>query len=382
MKKLLKFSVSVGIALCLFVGTVFTASCDTPSVSAYAYALYCVNTGEFLISSNGDVRMPMASTTKIMTAILGIEAINAADEEPVVTITADMYAEGSSMYLAAGERVLMSELVGGMLMVSGNDAANAIAKTVGGSTEGFAEIMNSKAEELGLKDTHFVTPSGLDAEGHYTTACELAKIMAYCMENSTFREIDSGSSVTVNFIEPEGKTQVYYNENKLLSRYEYCVAGKTGYTDRAGRTLVSCAEKDGIRLIAVTLNDGDDWNDHEKMYEYGFDRLSIEKVDMNFDNLSLPVVGGTKENLKLLVGQQPSVCTDEGQSAEISVTYEMPEFVYAPIAQGKTLGKIRYYANGVFVGQSEVTAAETVAYKQEPTTFTDNVISFFRKLFM
>ena len=381
MKKLLKISVSFLLIVSIFVYTSFPVHAEQPHVSAYAYSLYCVNTGEFLISVNGDQRLPMASTTKIMTAILGIEMLQASDEETVVTVTTDMYAEGSSMYLGAGERLLMSDLVGGMLMVSGNDAANAIALTVGGSFDGFKDMMNQKAADIGLQNTSFVTPSGLDAEGHYTTACDLAKIMAYCMENSLFREIDSQQSITVNFLNPEGKTQTYYNENRLIREYEYCVAGKTGYTMSAGRTLVSCAEKDGIRLIAVTLNDGDDWNDHKKMYDYGFECLSMQQLDMDFENLTMPVVGGTAESVNLNVGEQPSVCVGENDTTDVEIVYEIPTFAYAPIAQGESVGNIKYYRNGIFAGQSEVTAGETVAYKETTTSFLENVISFFKGLF-
>ena len=379
MKKLLKTAVSSLLAFCAAVSTMFGASADVPDVSAYAYALYCVNTGEFMLSQNGSVRLPMASTTKIMTAVLGIEMLQADDEETIVTVTEDMYAEGSSMYLGAGEKILMSDLVGGMLMVSGNDAANAIALTVGGSFEGFQNLMNQKARDIGLENTSFVTPSGLDAEGHYTTAEDLAKLMEYCMENSLFREIDCNQSITVNFIEPEGKSQTYYNENKLLREYEYCVAGKTGYTQKAGRTLVSCAEKDGIRLIAVTLNDGDDWNDHKKMFDYGFDCLSLEQLEMDFEGLTVPVVGGTADTLELDVGEQPSVCVDGDEGEEPEIVYKIPGFVYAPIREGEKVGRIEYYKNGVYAGQSDVTAAESVSYKETATSFVDNIISFFFK---
>lgn len=380
MKKLLKIAVGIVLAVCVMFGDMYTASAEEPSLSAYAYSLYCVNTGEFMLAKNGEVRLPMASTTKIMTAILGIEMLQADDEETVVTMTEGMYAEGSSMYLGAGEKILMSDLVGGMLMVSGNDAANAIALTVGGSFEGFQEIMNEKAKSIGLEDTSFVTPSGLDAEGHYTTACDLAKLMEYCMENSLFREIDCNQSITVNFIEPDDKSQTYYNENRLLREYEYCVAGKTGYTSKAGRTLVSCAEKDGIRLIAVTLNDGDDWNDHKKMFDYGFECLSMEKLEMDFSGLTVAVVGGTKDSIELNVGEQPSVCVDGDDGEETEAVYKLPEFVYAPITEGNKVGCIEYYKNGVYAGQSDVTAAETVVYKEMPTGFLDNVLSFFKRI--
>lgn len=381
LKKLLKFCVALILSVCAVLCSAYTAkAADCPQTSARACALYCVNTGEFLLLSNGDEKLPMASTTKIMTAILGIEMLQASDKELVVTMTSDMYAEGSSMYLAAGEQVLMSDIVGGMLMVSGNDAANAIALTVGGSFDGFSELMNKKAHEIGLENTSFVTPSGLDADGHYTTACDLARLMAYCMENSLFRQIDGSSSITVNFLNPEGKTQTYYNENRLLREYEYCVAGKTGYTELAGRTLVSCAEKDGIRLVAVTLNDTDDWNDHKKLYDYGFECLSMQQLDMDFDGLSLPVVGGTKKDISLNVSEQPSVCVDGEGMTDVEVVYEIPSFVYAPIAQGNSVGKVKYYQNGNLIGQSEVTSAETIVYKEMPSSFLDNVISFFKRL--
>ncbi len=200
-KAIKKMLCAVIIAVTVLCGTV-TASADEPVLSAYAYSLYCVNTGEFLLSHNADERLPMASTTKIMTAILGLEKVQSDNEETIVTVTPDMYAEGSSMYLAAGEQVHLFDLVGGMLMVSGNDAANAIAQTVAGSTENFARLMNKKSRQIGLHDTNFVTPSGLDAEEHYTTAHDLAKLMAYCMENSLFRETDSMRSITVNFVSP------------------------------------------------------------------------------------------------------------------------------------------------------------------------------------
>ena len=379
-KAIRKMLCAVIIAVICVCGTV-TASADEPILSAYAYSLYCVNTGEFLLSHNADERLPMASTTKIMTAILGLEKVQSDNEETIVTVTPDMYAEGSSMYLAAGEQVHLFDLVGGMLMVSGNDAANAIAQTVAGSTENFARLMNKKSRQIGLHDTNFVTPSGLDAEDHYTTAHDLAKLMAYCMENSLFRETDSMRSITVNFVSPQGKSQTYYNENRLLSEYEYCIAGKTGYTDKAGRTLVSCAEKDGIRLIAVTLNDGDDWNDHKKMYDHGFDMLSVQKLDMDFSGLTVPVVGGTRTEIEVDISEQPSVCADENGLANITAVYCIPRFVYAPIAKGSSIGTIKYYNHGVYAGQSDVTANETAAYMEQPTKFTENVKSFFKRLF-
>ena len=344
-----------------------------PETSAYAFCLYCANNGEILLEKNSSERLPPASTTKLMTALLGFEAVQNGDID--VTITPEMYAEGSSMYLADGETVKLSQLVGGMLMVSGNDAANAIAATLGGSAEGFAYMMNDKAVSLSMADTHFVTPSGLDAQGHFSSARDLAKLMAACMENPLFAEVDKSACVTVDFVEPQGKTETYYNENKLLSMYEYCAAGKTGYTDKAGRTLVTCAEKDGVRLIAATLNDGDDWNDHIRLYEYGFSVVTMEKPKNAPDStgISLPVVGGTGDSVTVVCGEPPLVCSD------VTVETQLPHFLYAPVSKGEKIGRALYYTGGVYAGCADITAADDVAADKTQTAFTDNIVSFFKR---
>lgn len=350
---------------------------EIPETSAYAYSLYCANNGEYIVGKRDSERLPMASTTKIMTALLGLES-NARGEVTQVTITEDMYAEGSSMYLAAGETVPMREMMGAMLMVSGNDAANAAAIAIGGSMEGFARIMNERAAQIGLADTHFVTPSGLDAEGHFTTARDLAKLMAYCMENDDFAQLDGSSAVTVDFIEPRGKSETYYNENKLLSRYEYCIAGKTGFTDLAGRTLVSCAEKDGVRLICVTLNDGDDWNDHEKLYEYGFSEESLSQPERHNGRYSVPVVGGSAAEVYAEAGEPPFVCV--GQESGVTFEIDLPRFVYAPIEKGEVVGAVKYYTGGIYAGKAELTAVESVSVDDTQTGYLENLWSYIRKL--
>lgn len=357
----------------------FSEEANVPQLSAHAACLYCANNGEFLVKLQSGERLPMASTTKIMTALLGLEA----DEKSGgmnVTVTPEMYAEGSSMYLAAGETLKMRDLVGGMMMVSGNDAANAVALTVAGSREEFARMMNARAAEIGLHRTHFVTPSGLDADGHFTTAEELALLMAYCMENEAFASIERSASVTVDFVEPQGKTQTYYNENKLLSRYDHCIGGKTGYTDKAGRTLVSCAEKDGVRLIAVTLNDPDDWDDHIALYDYGFEACSMKKPEQSTAQYSTAVVGGEKESVLLLAGEPPLVCTGSAGLLDVTVKCEAPQLLYAPVEKGQKVGFLRYYTGGVYAGKADLTAAESVGASGEATSFLENTASFFRAL--
>ena len=171
-------------------------------------------------------------------------------------------AEGSSMYLRPGEKLTLETLLYGLLLSSGNDAALAVTECMGGAVP-FVARMNEKAAELGMENTHFANPNGLDDEAHYSTAEDMAKLAAAAMDDPVLRRVASTRTAHIG-----GRTLT--NHNKLLSRVEGCVGLKTGYTRAAGRTLVSCAERDGVRLVAVTLQDGDDWNDHASLYEQGF----------------------------------------------------------------------------------------------------------------
>ena len=237
--------------------------CITPAVaealevSATAAVLMDADMGQVLYEKNGDRQMLIASTTKIMTALVVLE--HAAPDD-VITVTPDHMAEGSSMYLRAGETVRVEELLYGLLLCSGNDAALALTECAGGLTP-FVALMNEKASALGMAHTSFANPNGLDADGHYSTARDMAAAAA--VENPTFRRICSSRSVTIG-------QRTMENHNRLLRQVEGCVGLKTGYTQAAGRTLVSCTERDGCRLVAVTLQDGNDWADHAALYDYGF----------------------------------------------------------------------------------------------------------------
>ena len=239
--------------------------CITPAVaealevSATAAVLMDADMGQVLYEKNGDRQMLIASTTKIMTALVVLE--HAAPDD-VITVTPDHMAEGSSMYLRAGETVRVEELLYGLLLCSGNDAALALTECAGGLTP-FVAMMNEKAAALGMAHTSFANPNGLDAEGHYSTARDMAVLAAAAMEDPTFRRICSSRSVTIG-------QRTMENHNRLLRQVEGCVGLKTGYTRAAGRTLVSCTERDGCRLVAVTLQDGNDWADHAALYDYGF----------------------------------------------------------------------------------------------------------------
>lgn len=239
--------------------------CITPAVaealevSATAAVLMDADMGQVLYEKNGDRQMLIASTTKIMTALVVLE--HAAPDD-VITVTPDHMAEGSSMYLRAGETVRVEELLYGLLLCSGNDAALALTECAGGLTP-FVALMNEKAAALGMAHTSFANPNGLDADGHYSTARDMAVLAAAAVENPTFRRICSSRSVTIG-------QRTMENHNRLLRQVEGCVGLKTGYTQAAGRTLVSCTEQDGCRLVAVTLQDGNDWADHAALYDYGF----------------------------------------------------------------------------------------------------------------
>lgn len=239
--------------------------CITPAVaealevSATAAVLMDADMGQVLYEKNGDRQMLIASTTKIMTALVVLE--HAAPDD-VITVTPDHMAEGSSMYLRAGETVRVEELLYGLLLCSGNDAALALTECAGGLTP-FVALMNEKAAALGMAHTSFANPNGLDADGHYSTARDMAVLAAAAVENPTFRRICSSRSVTIG-------QRTMENHNRLLRQVEGCVGLKTGYTRAAGRTLVSCTERDGCRLVVVTLQDGNDWADHAALYDYGF----------------------------------------------------------------------------------------------------------------
>ena len=235
--------------------TIISLPVSAVSSSAKAAAVINGDTGEALYAQNADMRLPMASTTKIMTSLLLCEHGNLRNE---ITVTADMLrVEGSSMGLLPGDTVTLHDLLYGMLLASGNDAANVTAIAISGSVTAFAELMNKRAAELGLKNTHFVTPSGLDAEEHYTTARELALLAAFALKNEEFAKAAASKTATLCYGNPPYKRTIS-NHNKLLKLYDGAIGVKTGFTKKSGRCLVSAARRDGKLAVAVTLCDPDD----------------------------------------------------------------------------------------------------------------------------
>lgn len=279
-KKLLRI-VAIGLILSLMLGTSsiirVSAAPDPLSTNAKASALIDVESGRLLYSSNGDTSMGIASLTKIMTAIVAIEHGKLTDM--VKTSKRAVGKEGSSIYLQLGEEMSLSNMLYGLMLRSGNDAATAIAEHVGGSEEGFVHLMNEKAAFLGLKHTQFKNPHGLDQDGHYSSANDLAKLTAYALKNDVFAEIVSTRVKKVP--NPHEKWDYSYtNKNKMLAMYEGADGVKTGYTKKSLRCLVSSATRQGQQLAAVTINDGDDWADHRKMLNWGFEHYPLQQMAM------------------------------------------------------------------------------------------------------
>ncbi|MBQ8309808.1 MAG: D-alanyl-D-alanine carboxypeptidase, partial [Clostridia bacterium] len=269
----------------------------TLSVSAKSAVLIEADSGSIAFAKSENLRLPMASTTKLMTALT---ALDIASPDTVIRAARDAIGvEGSSIYLIEGEELTLEQLLYALLLESANDAAAAIAIGVSGSIEAFADAMNRKAATLGLKDSHFTNPHGLDDAEHYTTAYELAFIARAVLQNELLRTIVSTRKTTIPHAGTDG-VRLLVNHNKLLRLYDGCIGMKTGYTQKSGRCLVSAAERDGVTLIAVTINAPNDWDDHTRMLDYGFTQFSSHTLCKENELLyPLPVVGGTDDCVML-----------------------------------------------------------------------------------
>lgn len=317
------------------------------------------DSGEVIFGKNTDERLGPASTTKIMTALVALERMAADDIIPFDARAEGV--EGSSAYMRTGEKYTLEELLYAMMLQSANDAAACIAYAVGGSIEGFAEMMNEKAEELGLENTHFENPHGLDGENHFTSAYDLAMIAREALKNETFAKIVSSKTARIG----EGEnTRVFRNHNRLLFEYGDITGVKTGFTKRCGRTLVSSAERDGVRLICVTLSDGDDWRDHRRMLDAGFEMhesvVLCREGELNF---GVHVCGGQTATVIVSNAEEKRI-TLRKDHGEIETRTEMPPFVYADIHIGDILGRVRFYLDGKEIASCELCATENCVKAQ------------------
>lgn len=337
-----------------------------PEISAKGAVVYNGATGEVLYENDSRVRLPMASTTKIMTSLIVLEqAEKGVDLDEKFTVDSEaVMTEGSSMGLKAGDIVSLRDLVCGMLLPSGNDAANAAAVRISGSIDAFVELMNRRAIELGLYSTHFVTPSGLDdyTDEHFSTAADMARLAAEAMKNEDFRAICSQQRIKLNFGDPPYDRWLT-NTNKLL-KIEGVTGIKTGFTDKARRCLVSSCMRDGCELICVTLNDPDDWADHMALYDYAFARVSEQKVSPK--NVHVGVVGAESDGPECFeceVGELKATLKN-GAAAQVRAEYHLPQFVYAPVAKGEVIGQVRYFLGDKEIARKPITAAEDVKAAQ------------------
>ena len=349
-------------------------SAEGLSLSAKSAILIEAESGTVLYQKDAFVKRPMASTTKIMTALVAIED---GDIDRLVKVDERARGvEGSSIYLAKDEVLSMRDLLYALLLASANDAAAAIAYEVAGSIEKFAALMNRKASELGLSSTHFTNPHGLHDENHYTTAYDLAMITSAALKNETFLEICSAKSKTIPLNVDEG-TRYLTNHNRLLRQYKGCIGVKTGFTKASGRCLVSAAERDGLRLIAVTLGAPDDWRDHTAMLDFGFERYTrLILAGKGEFTATLDVAGGEVSEVL--------VANTEDLSVFLSKDHGTPKYkiecirpIFAPIDRGTEIGSIIYYENGKEIASSPLVTVTKV----EKTQIKRGFFEWFKNLF-
>ena len=373
MKKILAFILS-SVLLFLF------SNINVFAISARSAVVMDIASGRILYSHNKDEKRGMASTTKIMTALCAIEHGNL---EKIVTVSSTASGvEGSSMYLAQGEKLTLSDLVYGLMLVSGNDAATAIAETVSGSVEKFAKLMNDKAAEIGAFNTSFTNPHGLSDENHFTTAHDLAKITAYAMLNPMFCKIVSTKSKKMSANE-NGYARHLVNHNKLLNMYNGCIGVKTGFTKATGRCLVSAAERNGLKLVCVTLNDPDDWRDHTDLLNSAFNSYSPYKIkSANEPAATADVKGGVSDTVELICKNDIIIPIKQGEENRISVKVQPFEDLTAPIIQGDVVGTVTASIDDELCGEFPLIAKSTVDekkvfFKAPETSFLQNLKKIF-----
>ncbi|MBR5447182.1 MAG: D-alanyl-D-alanine carboxypeptidase [Clostridia bacterium] len=352
--------------------TVYSAESALPQVSARSAVLIEADSGEVVLEKDADMMLPMASTTKIMTALVAIELL---PDDRIVEIHQDAVGvEGSSVYLKAGEKLSFSDLLNSLMLASANDAAAAIAYECAGGIDEFAALMNEKARELGLESTHFTNPHGLDHEEHYTTARDLALLTRYAMQNERFAKVVSTLTHQLER-DAENGTCFVVNHNKLLRTYDGAIGVKTGFTKRAGRCLVSAAERDGVRLIAVTLDAPSDWNDHKRMLDYGFslyERVTV--AELGRISVNLPCIGGDKSTVKCSNAEAVSCVLKRGEKTVVQI--EADRYFPAPVKKGDALACAVIYADGAEVARVPLLAEADVNIDDTELSVIERILQF------
>lgn len=320
------------------------------AISAECAILIDGETGRVLYEKQAEEKSLIASTTKIMTALVICEQTNVLDRVKIPKEAVGI--EGSSMYLKEGEVLTVQELLYGLMLQSGNDAAVALAIYCGGTVEGFTELMNDKAHRLGMTQSHFANPNGLDSPGNYSTARDMALLTAYAMQNPIFAQTVSTKTITIG-------ERCLRNHNKLLWQLEGANGVKTGYTKAAGRILISSVTRMGRQLIAVTFNDPNDWQDHKDLIEDGFSRFAVQKLIHQGQTLGqLELAGGQEESVDLIAAEDFSYSLAQGER----VTISLPEagFAYAPVAEGQEAGFAHILVDGTAVAKVPLVYGKTI----------------------
>ncbi len=349
------------------------------NVSAKSCILIEASSGRVLYSVNEREQLPIASTTKIMSALLALEHGDL-DTSFVAEDNAIMV-EGSSMGLRFGDTVTLRDLCYGMLLPSGNDAANLAAVRIAGSKEAFAELMNQRAQEIGMTQTHFVTPSGLHNDDHYSTAYDMALLAQEALKNTAFVDICKQKKAKLTFGNPPYDRWLS-NHNKLLDYYEGCIGMKTGFTKKAGRCLVSAVERDGMVLICVTLNDPNDWLDHANIFDYGFSLVQKVNLTPDLSGICANAVGATQDTIPLTVQELSVVLTAEEQQRLQSRMLLRP-FYEAPIQQGERLGSYEYLLDGEVIASGDICAAvDILSIKEQKVSIWERIKYYFKIIFL
>ncbi len=348
--------------------TVFVYSENAVNISAKGAALYEPETDTFLYTKNTNAHLAMASTTKIMTSVIALEEL-----DPNEYIEVDERAvgiEGSSVYLKSGEILKVVDLVYATLLRSANDAAAALAYRISGSLEAFSELMNKKTSVLGLKDTSFKNPHGLDDKEHYTSPHDLAIITAYALKNETFKKICSTYKKEITSSE---RTILLVNHNKMLKRYDGCIGVKTGYTKKSGRSLVSAAERDGLTLISVTIDAPDDWNDHRKMLDFGYSMLeAVMLAECGEYSYKIPVIDGERGYVTASNKNSSKMIFNRGNT-NYETQIKLSPYVSAPIKSGDILGKVIFTKDGVIISSLDISADFDIACKRHKKNFFHSI---------
>ena len=338
------------------------AQAQEVSTSAKACVIIDEVSGRVLLSHNAEAALPMASTTKVMTALLALEL---GDLDAPVTCSRNAFGvPGTSIYLAEGETLTLREMLYGLMLASGNDAATAIAEHIGGSVEEFCRLMTARATELGCKNTVFLTPHGLPCEGHYTTAHDLALIAREAMQHAEFREIVATARATIPW---EGRSydRVLNNKNKLLSTYDGATGIKTGYTKKAGRCLVFGAERNGMRIIGVVLNCPDWFNEAARLMDMAFDQYeSVTMLHAGEILAAIPVEHADGASVQAVLSADLTGVMPKGCLPQVEI--DLPDSVDAPVQAGQRLGTARLTASGLPIAQADIIASNTVARDDFP----------------